>query len=100
MTNLVTKFSWPDWFTFDFDCNMCIFIFYFLGLQLSLYAHWYYFTCNFVCFWLQFSYVVVLDRVDECLNDVCVCNLNSVAPSLVSKRVKNKDWWSYLGLTT
>ena len=40
---------------------------------MSLYAHWYYFTFNFVCFWLQFSYVVVLDLVDECLNDVCVC---------------------------
>ena len=31
---------------------------------------------------------------------MCVCNLNSVAPSLVSKRLKNKDWWSYLGLIT
>ena len=47
----------------------------------------------------KFSYVV-LDGVDECLNDMCACNLNSVAPSLVSKRLKNKDWWSYLGLIT
>ena len=31
---------------------------------------------------------------------MCVCNLNSVAPSLLSKRLKNKDWWSYLGLIT
>ena len=28
MTDLVTKFSRPDWFTFDFDCNM---FFFFLG---------------------------------------------------------------------
>ena len=47
----------------------------------------------------KFSYVV-LDGVDECLNDMCACNLNPVAPSLVSKRLKNKDWWSYLGLIT
>ena len=39
----------------------------------------------------KFSYVV-LDGVDECLNDMCACNLNPVAPSLVSKRLKNKDW--------
>ena len=31
---------------------------------------------------------------------MCVCNLNSVAPSLVSKMLKNKDWQSYLGLIT
>ena len=55
MTNLVTKFSRPDWFTFDFDCNM--FFFFFL-VTIELYVHWYYFTCNFVCFWLQFSYVL------------------------------------------
>ena len=28
MTNLVTKFSRPDWFTFDFDCNMFFFFGY------------------------------------------------------------------------
>ena len=54
MTNLVTKFSRPDWFTFDFDCNM----FFFFLVTIELYVHWYYFTCNFVCFWLQFSYVL------------------------------------------
>ena len=27
MTNLVTTFSWPDWFTSDFDCNMFVFFF-------------------------------------------------------------------------
>ena len=58
MTNLVTKFSRPDWFTFDFDCNM----FFFFLVTIELYVHWYYFTCNFVCFWLQFSYVVLSQK--------------------------------------
>ena len=31
---------------------------------------------------------------------ICVCDFNSVPPSLVSKMLKNKDWQSYLGLIT
>lgn len=46
MTNLVTKFSRPDWFTFDFDCNMFIFMFiYFFWVTIE-------FICSLVLFYL------------------------------------------------
>ena len=51
-----------------------------------------------------FSYNLVLNLywtgLMNGLNNVCVCNLNSVASSLVSNKLKNKDWWSYLGSFT
>ena len=40
MTDLVTKFSRPDWFTFDFDCNM---FFFFVTIE---------FICSLVLFYL------------------------------------------------
>ena len=45
MTNLVTTFSWPDWFTSDLIV-ICLFVFFFFWLQLSLYI------CSLVLFYL------------------------------------------------
>ena len=96
---------WQFWLQNFLDRTVLLLILILIVIIFDFCYNWIYTLIGIILLVIMFAfgYISVLNLYWTGLMNVSIMfvrNLNSVAPSLVSNKLKNKDWWSYLGSFT